>query len=218
MESFNPLLFSTLHGNGSVGNVDEHSAEHPVDLNEKKQVSEEEAPSCPVYDDLPEDSEDGEEGQGQRPTSGDQVGQVQQEDPPEEGGVAGFGTVFEEDSESAVGEGIENDAVDAKKDNEKKKKKPSYSTLNKRINNALQATKSKVETFQAKYGGEPDYILIIRDNMTQTNESGRSARTNRKVVVTGEGSLCEEFLYKGLKFNPQVHELCEERQDLGKGF
>ena len=218
MDSFNPLLFSTLHGNGSVGNVDEHSAEHPVDLNEKEQVSEEEVSSYPVYDDLPEDNEDGEEGQGQRPTSGDLVGQVQQEDPPEEGGVAGVGTVFEEDSESAVGEGIENDAVDAKKDNEKKKKEPSYSTLNRRINNALQATKSKVETFQAKYGGEPDYILIIRDNMTQTNESGRSARTNRKVVVTGEGSLCEEFLYKGLKFNPKSMNFVRKGKTLEKDF
>ena len=96
MDSFNPLLFSTLHGNGSVGIVDEHSAEHPVDLNEKEQVSEEEVSSYPVYDDLPEDNEDGEEGQGQRPTSGDLVGQVQQEDPPEEGGGAAAGTEGED--------------------------------------------------------------------------------------------------------------------------
>ena len=44
MDSFNPLLFSTLHGSGSVGNVDEHSAEHPVDLNEKEQVSKRRSP------------------------------------------------------------------------------------------------------------------------------------------------------------------------------
>ena len=55
----------------------------------------------------------------QRPNSGDLDDQVQQEDPLEEGGVAGFGTVLEEVSESAVGEGVENDVVDAQKVNEK---------------------------------------------------------------------------------------------------
>ena len=90
--------------------------------------------------------------------------------------------------------------------------------MNRRVNNALQATKAKVETFQAKYGGEPDYILIIRDNMTETNESGRSSRTNIKVVVTGEGSLCEEFLYKGLKFNPKSMNFVRKGKTLEKDF
>ena len=210
MDSFNPLLFSTLHGDEGVGNVDEQSVEHPADLIEKEQISQEEVPSC-------QGSDDGEEEDVLTPTSEDLVGQVQQECPPEEGGVSGSGTILEVDSESVVGEGVENDVVDAKK-NKKKKKEPSYSTLNRRINNALQATKSKVESFQAKYGGEPDYILIIRDNMTETNESGRSARTNRKVVVTGEGSLCEEFLYTGLKFNPKSMNFVRKGKSLEKDF
>jgi hypothetical protein len=78
MDSFNPLLFSTLHGNGSVGNVDEHSVEHPVDLNEKEHVHQAEVSSFQV----PEDNDS--EEQVQKPPSGDLVGQVQQEDPPEE--------------------------------------------------------------------------------------------------------------------------------------
>ena len=236
MVTFNTLMFSTLHGNGSVENIDEDFAEHPVDLNQQVGVS-----SFQVADDLPEDNDS--EEQVQVPSVGDLSGQVQEEGPPEEvlmeeevtgsqlhddqpgdddnlglSGNLDSVNIMLENADDSEGQRVEKDVATAKKGNEKKKKESSYSTLNRRVNNALKATKAKVETFQAKYGGEPDYILIIRDNMTETNESGRSSRTNRKVVVTGEGSLCEEFLYKGLKFNPKSMNFVRKGKTLEKDF
>ena len=99
-----------------------------------------------------------------------------------------------------------------------KKPKEVYSALNRRINNGLQTTKVKVESFQSKYGGEPDFILIMRDNMTESNENGRTPRTNRKVVVTGAGPLCEEFKYQGLKFDPKSMIFMQKGKTLEKDF
>ena len=54
--------------------------------------------------------------------------------------------------------------------------------------------------------------------MTETNETGRQAKTNRKVVVTGSGSLCQEFLYKGLKFDPKTMIFTKEGKTLDTDY
>jgi hypothetical protein len=95
---------------------------------------------------------------------------------------------------------------------------PAYSAQNRRVNSALQNLKAKVEEFQIKYGGESDFFLIMRDNMTETNETGRTTRTNRKVIVTGEGSLCEAFKYEGLKFDPKTMQFTKKGKTLEKDF
>ena len=75
MDTFNTLMFSTLHGNGSVENIDEDFAEHPVDLNQQVGVS-----SFQVPDDLLEDNDS--EEQVQVPSAGDLSDQVQEEQSP----------------------------------------------------------------------------------------------------------------------------------------
>ena len=97
-------------------------------------------------------------------------------------------------------------------------KSPAYSALNRKINSALQNLKAKVEEFQVKYGGESDFVLILKDNMTETNETGRTTRSNRKVVVTGQGTLCEAFKYKGLKFDPKTMQFTKKGKTLEKDF
>ena len=109
----------------------------------------------------------------------------------------------------STAECADGDVIDGRKEtsDEKEKdnnrKKDAHSTLNRRINNALQTTKAKVEEFQPKYGGEPDFLLVMRDNMTETNDTGRATRINRKIVVSGAGSIFEEFMFKDLKFDPK---------------
>ena len=90
------------------------------------------------------------------------------------------------------GEDIQDESDDKSLDKSKKKnsKGPAYSALNRRINGALQTTKGKVEEFQEKYGGEPDYILIMRDNMTEINDTGRPSIYMRVIV-----RLFIHFLY-----------------------
>ena len=95
---------------------------------------------------------------------------------------------------------------------------PAYSAQNRKVNSALQNLKAKVEEFQIKYGGGSDFVLIMRDNMTEENETGRTTRTNRKVVVTGEGSLCEAFKYEGLKFDPKTMHFTRKGKTLEKDF
>ena len=99
-----------------------------------------------------------------------------------------------------------------------KEKSIAYSALNRRINSALQNLKAKVEEFQAKYGGTPDFVLLMKDNMTEANETGRIARTNRNVVVSGDGPLFETFKYKGLKFDPKTMQFTKKGKTLEKDF
>ena len=118
------------------------------------------------------------------------------------------------------GEDIQDESDDKSLDKSKKKnsKGPAYSALNRRINGALQTTKAKVEEFQEKYGGEPDFILIMRDNMTEINDTGRPSRTNRKVIVTGAGPLCEEFKFNGIRFSPKDMIFTKKGKTLEKDF
>ena len=99
-----------------------------------------------------------------------------------------------------------------------KEKSIAYSALNRRINSALQNLKAKVEEFQAKNGGTPDFVLLMKDNMTEANETGRIARTNRNVVVSGDGLLFEAFKYKGLKFDPKTMQFTKKGKTLEKDF
>ena len=106
-------------------------------------------------------------------------------------------------SEVADVDGIDGRKETTEKEKDDNRKKDAHSSLNRRINNALQSTKAKVEEFQLKYGGEPDFLLVIKDNMTETNDTGRATRINRKVVVSGAGSIFEEFMFRDLKFDPK---------------
>jgi hypothetical protein len=58
----------------------------------------------------------------------------------------------------------------------------------------------------------------MRDNMTEINDTGRPSRTNRKVIVTGAGPLCEEFKFNGIRFSPKDMIFTKKGKTLEKDF
>ena len=70
-------------------------------------------------------------------------------------------------------------------------------------------------------------ISILRSSLSQLAQlnlslaqlrSCRTTRSNRKVVVTGQGSLCEAFKYEGLKFDPKTMQFTKKGKTLEKDF
>ena len=248
MASFNPVLFSTLHHNyNPVDDTtdDLEINDTIVDEAERESVvvsrSPSEAALCDDRDNPSGDDGDGTNQNGKVTAVEGNLDEIDidvleankenNSDPATKDGEANVvvsTTVAANDAASGSGvvtnnldgEDVQDESDDKSLDKSKKKnnKGPAYSALNRRINGALQTTKAKVEEFQEKYGGEPDYILIMRDNMTEINDTGRPSRTNRKVIVTGAGPLCEEFKFNGIRFSPKDMIFTKKGKTLEKDF
>ena len=97
----------------------------------------------------------------------------------------------------------------------KEKEKKARSKNNRNFNRKLKNVKNDVETIQETYGGNPEYILIIKDNVTKSNGSaGRECQTAGRILVSGKGEIFESFSAGSLKYNPKSMMVLEEGKQI----
>ena len=75
--------------------------------------------------------------------------------------------------------------------------------------------KSDIENMQENYGGDTDFILLIRDSVTKSvGTAGRECHTAGKILITGSGELMDSFSAGQLKYNPRKMMVLEKGKKL----
>ena len=103
----------------------------------------------------------------------------------------------------------ETELDEEKKTREREKKERSKNNRN--FHRKLMNVKNDVEKIQEMYGGDSEYILLIKDNVTKSNgSSGRECQTAGRILVSGKGEIFQSFSAGSLKYNPKSMMVLEE--------
>ena len=73
--------------------------------------------------------------------------------------------------------------------------------------------KKKIANLQKQHGAQPEYILIVKNNVQ--NAGGKNpSPTGGLYMVSGEGKLLFEFLKNGIKFDEQQFVMMANQYDM----
>ena len=76
-------------------------------------------------------------------------------------------------------------------------------------------TKKKISQLQPKHGTAQNFFFGIENNVQNPSVRG-AAKTAGKVMVYGGGPLLQQFLREGIKYDNQIHYVCENDYDFAE--
>jgi hypothetical protein len=126
--------------------------------------------------------------------------------------------ILNDEQETATADDNEGETEGNESDEEKKKiekEKKDTSRNNRNFQRKMMNVKNDVEKIQEMYGGDSEYILLIKDNVTKSNGSaGRECQTAGRILVSGKGEVFQSFSAGNLKYNPKSMMVLEEGKKL----